>query len=1563
MNTHNSFLRVMALLVFLALIPLTTCGKDSPTQPKAPEPTPPPPPTPVATRIEISPSSATFTSLGRTIRLNAKVLDQNNSTMANAVVTWTSSDAGVAAVSAQGLVTAVKNGTAQVSARSGNVVANVIVTVSQQVGRINVEPNRLGRLSIGQTVQLTATVLDENLQTIVGALVTWSSSDEAVATVSGQGLVTAVGNGTAKIAVRSGSAGVIVTATVDTDANTELKRERDALIALYNSTNGPYWKTSTHWLSDSPLGTWYGVKTDSEGRVVSLNLYNNGLRGPIPAELGSLKQLETLFLSHNGLIGLIPSELGDLAALEFLNFQENVLTGPIPPELGKLARLRTLWLSWNRLSGPIPPELGNLTEMTRLLLSHNQLNGPIPTILGNLGKLVDLYLSGNKLTGPIPLELTDLSELVHLFLYDNALTGSIPPELGKLARLKELWLWGNQLSGPIPPELGKLVELQYLLLAGNALSGSVPSELGNLENLVRLTLGDNPLEGNIPRSFLRLNKLESMGCRETRGVCLPATEEFREWTRQAVARGEESEETAFPIDIPYCDEIDRQGLIALYETAGGDHWTQSEGWLEDVTLGRWHGVQTDSLGRVSVLDLSSNGLSGSIPEALGLLASMKELRIGNNALTGQLPPGLTAVPLEEFDYAGTSLCVVDDADFQEWLDGIPHHTGSEIQCPPLTDREILTSLYWNTGGPQWANNAGWLTNAPLSSWYGVETNGLGRVVSLKLRRNGLSGLLPTELGQLAHLRVLDLHFSSLSGSIPPALGDLERLERLDLGFNQLSGDLPAELGQLTQLRELYLYSNRLSGSISPQLGDLERLERLYLRSNQLGGEIPPELSRLSRLLTFELGGNELTGSIPPQLGNLANLARMNLADNQISGSIPTELGNLSNLTSLDLSRNKVIGPIPSELGTLSLLEHMLFEENGLTGSIPSELGELANLASLNLASNQLTGRIPPELGDLANLTSLNLANNQLTGPLPVTLGSLSSLERLDLSANAFSGPVPREFGNLSLLTSLIIANNPDLSGRLPSNIADLNRLEMLMAGGTALCRPADARFEAWFRSIVNRRLLVCEVGAAAYLTQVVQSWDDPVPLLAGKPALLRVFVTGSPDGEPTMPDVRTTFYVNGAERHVVHIPSSTQTVPPKVVEGDLSLSANAEIPAWVIVRGLEMVIEIDPDGTLDPALGVEMRIPEDGRLPVDVREPPPFYLTLVPFLSESDPDYSLIESVEAMAVDPHSHELLKDARTLLPVVEFDVTAREPVITSTLHPFTMLNQLEAMRLMEQGSGYWMGIFEKTSERLAIGGVANGVGSFESISVRRASTIAHELGHNLGLDHAPCGNPQNTDPWFPHADGSIGTWGYDFAESALVPPIVYDVMSYCDARYWISDFFFNKALNYRLSSDDGALLAAAQARTLLVWGGRDEDGVPYLDPAFVVDAVPSIPRTGGEYFIEGINADDEVLFSYSFDMPVNPDAEGSEASFVFTLPVQHGWDSNLESITLSGPEGTVVLDKSTNRPMAILQDPVTQQVRAFLSDLPAGGSDRAVAARATVVDPGLEMIFSRGIPDLR
>ncbi|MDE2784701.1 MAG: Ig-like domain-containing protein [Gemmatimonadota bacterium] len=882
------------------------------------------------------------------------------------------------------------------------------------------------------------------------------------------------------------------------------------------------------------------------------------------------------------------------------------------------------------------------------------------------------------------------------------------------------------------------------------------------------------------------------------------------------------------------------------------------------------------------------------------------------------------------------------------------------------DRAALVALYEATAGPDWVTRDNWLTDVPLREWHGVETDRRGRVTGLELGDNGLSGVIPPELGNLANLERLDLGWNRFGGEIPAILGQLSDLRILNLRGNALSGSIPAELGGLAMLGELNLSRNELTGSIPPELGELANLTHLWLDDNLLSGPVPLELTDLNRLAWLNLERNQLTGRIPSEFGDLGAVEYIGLADNQLVGAIPPELGGLRRLSELHLSGNHLAGPIPEQLGGLASLQRLRLSGNDLTNSIPPELGGLADLTMLDLTGNQLSGSIPAELGRLANLETLHLGNNQLSGPLPAELGQARKLESLDLRSNALAGLVPPGFGDLTLLTSLILANNPDLAGPLPTGITALSRLEQFMTGGTGLCLPSDPRLVEWFGAIANRLLARCRDDFAVYLTQAVQSWDHPVPLLAGEPALLRVFVTATRASTATMPPVRATFYLNGVERHAVDIAASTNPIPTDVTEGDLALSVNAEIPEWIIAPGLEMVIEVDPEGTLDAALGVTKRIPDSGRIAVDVRPVPLFHLTLIPFLLAEDPDSSAVDDVSAMAADPDGHDLLSDVRALLPVAELDVAAREAVMVSTPDIIDILRQVEAMRIMEGGAGYWMGIWDGRqrpgSYRTAVG-VAH-LGGRASASVRRASTIAHELGHNLSLQHAPCGSPNGVDPWFPHAYGSIGAWGYDFERHTLVTPDASDIMSYCgNNRLWISDYFFNKALDYRLTDDGSATAAmtseADPVRSLLVWGGRDQDGVPYLDPGFVVDATPSLPPAGSEFTIEGATADGIPLFSFTFDMPDIADGAGEEASFVFALPVQAGWADDLASITLSGPGGSATLDQTTDQPMAILRDPRTGQIRGFLRD-PDPATQAVGDAVGGVVGQGMEVLFSRGIP---
>ena len=382
---------------------------------------------------------------------------------------------------------------------------------------------------------------------------------------------------------------------------------------------------------------------------------------------------------------------------------------------------------------------------------------------------------------------------------------------------------------------------------------------------------------------------------------------------------------------------DRAALVAFYNATGGANWGNNGNWLSNAPIGAWHGVTTDSDGRVTHLDLRTNQLTGEIPAELGNLTNLTHLYLSGNQLTGEIP----------------------------------------AELGNLTN---LIRLH--------------LSSNQLTGEIPAELGNLTNLEGLHLYSNQLTGEIPAELGNLTNLIRLHLSSNQLTGEIPAELGNLTSLQSLWLQGNQLTGEIPAELGSLTSLQSLWLQGNQLTGEIPAELGSLTNLTHLYLNNNQLTGEIPAELGSLTNLTHLYLYDNQLTGSIPAELGNLTNLIRLSLTRNQLTGAIPAELGSLTSLQSLWLQGNQLTGEIPAELGDLTNLTELKLHNNQLTGAIPAELGSLTNLTELWLASNQLTGAIPAELGSLTNLTELWLIDNQLTGEIPAELGNLTNLIRL-----------------------------------------------------------------------------------------------------------------------------------------------------------------------------------------------------------------------------------------------------------------------------------------------------------------------------------------------------------------------------------------------------------------------------------------------------------------------------------------------------------------------------------------------------------------------------------------
>jgi len=240
-------------------------------------------------------------------------------------------------------------------------------------------------------------------------------------------------------------------------------------------------------------------------------------------------------------------------------------------------------------------------------------------------------------------------------------------------------------------------------------------------------------------------------------------------------------------------------------------------------------------------------------------------------------------------------------------------SGGSASCP--SDSLALVALYNATNGPGWTNRTNWLVpGQPISNWYGVSTNAGGCVDTLHLGSNNLTGGLPSELGNLSQLKLLNLSVNNLSGGIPSSLGQLSQLELLNLSLNRLRGSLPSELGQLTQMRQFYCNQNdSLYGPIPATFAQWTLIEILNMSVNYFSGTIPAGVQNWQNLRRCFLNTNQLSGNIPPGFGQLPLLERLNLSLNQLTGSIPAALGDLPAIDSLYLNNNMLSGCIPQEL--------------------------------------------------------------------------------------------------------------------------------------------------------------------------------------------------------------------------------------------------------------------------------------------------------------------------------------------------------------------------------------------------------------------------------------------------------------------------------------------------------------------------------------------------------------------------------------------------------------------------------------------------------------------------
>ena len=475
-------------------------------------------------------------ALEDTARVTATVLDPNGRPITGAEVSWSSADTSIATVDSTGLVTGVAVGTAFIRAALDDLADSVVAEVRQVPAGVRIQPAGPHTFAtLGDTLRLSAVVVDANGHAVPGLSVSWSTSNPAVAAIDDGGLLTATGNGTAIITATALSAGGStrveveqVAASMSVESPLDLLAMGDSLrmkARAFDAGGSLIARARFTWAtSDSSVATvtpagW--VHAVSEGVVdITATLQQLSASAPVTTMNRDEFALTAFFEATNGELWATNTnwttdaplsewygvELNEDGRVRLLNLIENSLVGTIPPEISKLNELEELHLEKNLLEGPLPPEIGELENLKWLGLFGNYLEGPLQPALGRIEGLEILDLSYNSFTGSIPREIIELPYLWYLGLFGNELRGPIPPEIGDFPALVVLDLCQNKLTGPIPPEIGRIGTLEKLMLCGkdsdpetrNRLTGEIPPEIGDLTNLRLLDLGRQPARRTHP---------------------------------------------------------------------------------------------------------------------------------------------------------------------------------------------------------------------------------------------------------------------------------------------------------------------------------------------------------------------------------------------------------------------------------------------------------------------------------------------------------------------------------------------------------------------------------------------------------------------------------------------------------------------------------------------------------------------------------------------------------------------------------------------------------------------------------------------------------------------------------------------------------------------------------------------------------------------------------------------------------------------------------------------------------------------------------------------------------
>ncbi|TQD86183.1 hypothetical protein C1H46_028259 [Malus baccata] len=589
------------------------------------------------------------------------------------------------------------------------------------------------------------------------------------------------------------------------------------------------------------IPSWFG----SFPKLRTFTLAGNGFSGSIPATIFNLSALEIINLSRNQLSGSIPREIGNLTMVKSIYLDYNKFE-ELPNEIGSLGQLEVLFVQSNALKGSAFVPVLNISSLTTLTLSENNMSGSLPdNICEHLSSIRRFNLARNQLDGLIPFKLWQCKELRQLVLAVNNFGGSIPKSFGNFTYLTDINLSDNNLTGTIPDEISDIPQLEILDLFSNNLNGVIPSKLFNNSMIRGITLSINQFSGSLPANIgLNVPNLEILDVAETNLVSglLP---NLSNASKLRVLDMSTNSFTGFlPSTLCSLKNLERLYLFLNHLTVDASTPQAASTLsclfnlrnLKDLDLGDNPLNTTIPASRRNLstsllyVDLMNSNIRGNIPGDIGNLSSLISLNLGTNQLSGAIPTSIQRLQNLQALY-------LNDNQLQG-------HIPYEL-CQLNNLAELLL--------------AGNRLSGSIPSCLGTLALALR---SLSLQSNLLTSKIPSSLWELKYILDLDLSSNSLVGPLSEDIGKLKDVVDMDLSNNHFSGNIPDSIGGLQSMINLSLANNYLEGPIPSSFKTSLSLEFLDLSKNNLSGEIPKSLEALLYLKHLNLSFNKLQGEIP-----------------------------------------------------------------------------------------------------------------------------------------------------------------------------------------------------------------------------------------------------------------------------------------------------------------------------------------------------------------------------------------------------------------------------------------------------------------------------------------------------------------------------------------------------------------------------------------------------------------------------------------------------------------------------------------------------------------------------